>query len=483
MLRVIRKGLTFFVLVAMILSIASCGGGIPIVPNDPPVIQKVDGPDGGAVINQAAALFEWAGEDTMGARTIERYEIKKDSGTWQANTPITSTTYAWNNITEGTRSFSVRAVDDRGDVSNVLTWNFTYTIPEYTLTVQASPTAGGDIQIAAQGWQDTDTITVDENSQVQIQAQAANGYAFNGWYEGGLLLSQDNPLTVMVDTHRTVQAQFDDVPNTPPIVQKVDGPPVLITINHATFEWTGADAINTRAIVKYQYQKDAGAWTDMDPLTQTTYTWNNIAEGDHTFSVKAFDDEDAPSEPVTWNFTYTIPEYTLTVQASPTAGGDIQIAAQGWQDTDTITVDENTQVDLTAQATEGYVFEGWYEGQTLLSQQTTYTATVDANKTIWAYFKQLTRLRELGPEGNTNEPGNVYNIINNTFMGFWSVSVRISELPAEFQGATGWKLIVLGEEFEFTPNFVTADIYETNVEDTVTNNIEDIRNAFFVAEF
>ena len=164
-------------------------------------------------------------------------------------------------------------------------------------------------------------------------------------------------------------------------------------------------------------------------------------------------------------------------------GGDIQIAAQGWEDTDTITVDENTQVELNAQAAEGYEFDGWYEGQTLLSQQETYTAAVDTNQTIVAQFQQLTRLRDLGPEGNTNEAGNVYNILDNTMLGYWSVSIKTTRLPEEFQGASEWKIIVLGEEYTFSPNFLVADIYETNVEDTITEDIEDIRNAFFVAVF
>jgi len=483
MFKLLKKSFLFCVLTALMIVMISCGSGTPVAPDIPPVVQKVAGPDEGAVINEATALFQWIGNDATGGRLIVRYEIKKDGGSWQTNTPLIGTTYMWNNMTEGAHTFSVRAVDNRGNTSNILTWDFNYTLVQYTLSVQADPITGGDIQIESQGWKDTDTITVDVNTPVDLGAQPLNGYQFEGWYEGQTLLSQNAVYTVTVDRARTLTGVFTEIPNPVPTVQKNDGPDggAVINLNNATFEWSGTD--ESRAIVKYQYQKDAGAWTDMTPVTATAYTWNNIVEGAHTFSVKAFDDEEAQSDPVTWTFTYTIPEYTLTAQASPAIGGDIQIAAQGWEDTDTITVDENTQVELNAQAAEGYEFDGWYEGQTLLSQQETYTAAVDTNQTIVAQFQQLTRLRDLGPEGNTNEAGNVYNILDNTMLGYWSVSIKTTRLPEEFQGASEWKIIVLGEEYTFSPNFLVADIYETNVEDTITEDIEDIRNAFFVAVF
>ena len=384
-------GIVFLGILLLFLIMTSCkGGGDVPIPNPPPTVQKTSGPDGGAVININSAAFEWTGADESDARAIVKYQYRKDGGAWTDMNPLTQTTYTWNDITEGDRTFSVKAFDDEDDQSNPVTWSFTYTIPEFTLTVEASPAVGGDIQIEGQEWKDTDTITVDENTQVDIHAQAAAGYTFEGWYEGGIKVSEDNPYTVTVDENKTVTAQFEETPNPPPTVQKTSGPDggAVININSAAFEWTGADESDARAIVKYQYRKDGGAWTDMNPLTQTTYTWNDITEGDRTFSVKAFDDEDDQSNPVTWSFTYTIPEFTLTVEASPAVGGDIQIEGQEWKDTDTITVDENTQVDIHAQAAAGYTFEGWYEGGIKVSEDNPYTVTVDNNKTVTAQFEQ-----------------------------------------------------------------------------------------------
>ena len=50
---------------------------------------------------------------------------------------------------------------------------------------------------------------------------------------------------------------FNYVPDQKPMVQKVSGPSEEINQDSATFEWSGNDSVGARAIVKYQYKKDA----------------------------------------------------------------------------------------------------------------------------------------------------------------------------------------------------------------------------------
>lgn len=189
-----------------------------------------------------------------------------------------------------------------------------------------------------------------------------------------------------------------------PVVEKTAGPDngQVINVNNAVFQWNGNDEMTSRVITKYQYKKDAYDWTDMEPPTDTTHTWIDLTEGAHTFSVKAKDNEEQESEAVIWNFTYSVaatPTYTLTAQASPAVGGDIQIESQGWKDTDTTTVEENSQVDVHAQAAQNYTFEGWFDGQTKLSEDNPYTITVDGNKTVTAQFEAQ---QAGGPDGEWN---------------------------------------------------------------------------------
>ena len=211
-----KKGalIIFLTLLVIFLIMTSCKGGL--VPPDPniPVVEKTAGPDNGQVINVNNAEFQWNGNDQMAPRVITNYQYKKDEEAWRDVDPPTVTTYTWDLIAEGIHTFSVKAQDDEQNESQPAIWNFTYTAaatPTYTLTVEASPAAGGDIQIEAQGWKNTDTTTVDENTEVEIRAQAAQGYTFNGWYEGSVKISDNNPYTVTVDENKTIEAKFTEV--------------------------------------------------------------------------------------------------------------------------------------------------------------------------------------------------------------------------------------------------------------------------------
>jgi len=86
--------------------------------NEPPVAEKVSGPEG--EINQGSSTFTWTGDDPDGE--IEKYEYRKDGGAWTSNG--LNTNYTWNDYTEGAHTFEVRAQDNEGAYSNIIIWNF-----------------------------------------------------------------------------------------------------------------------------------------------------------------------------------------------------------------------------------------------------------------------------------------------------------------------------------------------------------------------
>ncbi|WP_367363439.1 hypothetical protein [Mesotoga sp.] len=88
--------------------------------NTPPTVTKVSGPDG--EVSESSSTFTWTGSDSDG--TITKYEYRKDGGSWVSNG--TSTSYTWSDYSKGDHKFEVRAQDDDGKYSNVVTWNFTY---------------------------------------------------------------------------------------------------------------------------------------------------------------------------------------------------------------------------------------------------------------------------------------------------------------------------------------------------------------------
>lgn len=70
-------------------------------------------------------------------------------------------------------------------------------------------------------------------------------------------------------------------------------------------------------------------------------------------------------------------KYTITVSASPTAGGTVSGGG---------TYRSGKPCTLTATPNAGYTFDGWYEGSTKLSSNTSYSFTVSSNRTITGKF-------------------------------------------------------------------------------------------------
>lgn len=71
--------------------------------------------------------------------------------------------------------------------------------PKYTVTATADPAAGGTI---------TGAGTFEEGSQCTLVAAPAAGYAFDGWFEDGQLVSNNASLSFTVNGDRTLVAQF-----------------------------------------------------------------------------------------------------------------------------------------------------------------------------------------------------------------------------------------------------------------------------------
>jgi len=88
--------------------------------NEPPTVTKVSGPS--EVVSESSSTFTWTGSDSDG--TITKYEYRKDEGSWVSNG--TSTSYTWSDYLKGDHKFEVRAQDNEGDYSNIISWSFTY---------------------------------------------------------------------------------------------------------------------------------------------------------------------------------------------------------------------------------------------------------------------------------------------------------------------------------------------------------------------
>lgn len=94
------------------------------------------------------------------------------------------------------------------------------------------------------------------------------------------------------------------VPNTPPETTIISGPDIA-TEFPIDFTFSGVDAEDGTELLEYSYRVDELAWSTWQ--SETTATLSGLAQGEHTFYVKARDTEllEDPT-PAEWEFTVNI---------------------------------------------------------------------------------------------------------------------------------------------------------------------------------
>lgn len=98
-------------------------------------------------------------------------------------------------------------------------------------------------------------------------------------------------------------------------------------------------------------------------------------------------------------------KYTITVSASPTAGGTVSGGG---------TYRSGKPCTLTATPNAGYTFDGWYEGSTKLSSNTSYSFTVSSNRTITGKFVVLKYIA-VGASGYIISPSKTQQVGTNNW--------------------------------------------------------------------
>lgn len=109
-------------------------------------------------------------------------------------------------------------------------------------------------------------------------------------------------------------------------------------------------------------------------------------------------------------FTEIPTDITVSVVASPTAGGTVSISDGGSQSGSSVTVQPGTTVALTASASSGYEFKGWKAGSetTYASTSTSYNPAPTSTITYTAVFEEVTTVTITAASG-----GNGTATVNN----------------------------------------------------------------------
>ncbi len=218
-----------------------------------------------------------------------------------------------------------------------------------------------------------------------------------------------------------------------------------------------------------EYQ--AGTEVTITATANTGYRFVNWTKGGVEVSTEASYIYTMPAQAVTLvaNFEAL---YALTLEANPTTGGTVTGAGN---------YAAGAEVSVSATATTGYQFVNWTKGGVEVSSQASFTYTMPAQAvTLVANFEEVPYedempLKNLGSKGNVLEEGNVYNIFDDTAMGLYVVSIRVSRLPEVFENAEGYVLKVGEKTYTLLQNIFNADIFEVNIpkSDAAEQELED----------
>ncbi len=242
-----------------------------------------------------------------------------------------------------------------------LTAKFKPLLPnQYTVTVVADPAEGGTVS------KTPDAGSYLTGAQVTLNAVAAEGYTFDGWYDGATQVSTDlSYVYTVADVNKVFTAKFSAVLTY--TLTLVADPAIGGTVSKAPD----------------QAGYEAGAQVTLTATPANGYEFRGWLDGSTT--VTSPYTMPAENKTLTAKFKVQVgpPTYQVNVVADPVAGGTVSKAP------DQASYSNGDQVTLSAVAAEGYTFRGWLDGATTASTQASFVYTVAANKTFTAKFKAV----------------------------------------------------------------------------------------------
>ncbi|MDL2240829.1 T9SS type A sorting domain-containing protein, partial [Bacteroidales bacterium OttesenSCG-928-K22] len=217
----------------------------------------------------------------------------------------------------------------------------------YTITATAEPSQGGSI---------TGAGVYVSGTTVELIATNNAGYNFINWTEDGNQISTINILSFTADRNRTLKANFTQFHTVTLTASPTNGG----TVSGGGIYNHGETATVTAIANTPNFVFDK--WTE----NGNTVSTNNIYE----FEVN-------DNKNLTANFT---PRYTLQLTANPEEGGTLQ--GNG-------TYNSGAQVTAIANVNSGYQFINWTENGNSVSTNSSYTFTIEGNRSLIANFELI----------------------------------------------------------------------------------------------
>ena len=263
------------------------------------------------------------------------------------------------NVVSTNRSYTFTVTANR-----TLVANFQAQPQNYTVTVSANPTNGGNV---------TGGGTYQQGQSCTVTATANTGYNFTNWTENGNVVSTQANYTFTVNSNRTLVANF--TPQQYTITATADPVNGGNVTGGGTFNYGNNCTLSATPAAGYTFVN----WTKNGQQVSTNATY--------TFTV---------TESAAYVAHFQLQSFTVNVTADPAEGGTV--AGGG-------TFNYGETCTVTAAANEGYTFVNWTTGMFSVSNEISYTFTVTSNVNLTAHFELQTF--QVKVSVNPAEAGNV----------------------------------------------------------------------------
>ncbi len=233
-----------------------------------------------------------------------------------------------------------------------ITANFTATIVNYTVTLSANPLAGGSTTgggIFAAG------------SNATAAAVANTGYTFSNWTENGSIVSTNFSYAFIVNSNRTLVANFTAEVNTFSLT--LLSSPLLGGSTTGAGAYTSGTSVTAAAVANAGY--NFMNWTENGGIVSTNANYTFLITENRTLVA---------------NFEAVVNNYTLTLSSNPLLGGSTTGAGS---------YISGASVTAAAVANAGYNFINWTEGVNVVSTNANYTFLISSNRTLVANFEAV----------------------------------------------------------------------------------------------
>lgn len=329
---------------------------------------NINSPSNGGFVDKSTVEVSWTATDATSG--IRGFQYRIDGGEW--SNEITIMNYEFADLADGQHTIEVKAIDKAGNEASARV-NFAVDTASPNTEAEISGNAGDG------GWFLSDVTAVLKSADA-TSTVAGIEYRLDGgpWtdYSQPIVLTGEGVFALEfratdaagnVEMSRALTVSIDRTGPVAEILSPSEGG--LLGLEQK-LTWAGSDGGS--GLRGYEYRVDGGAWT---PISALTFDLGSLADGVHTFAVRAVDNAGNLGEEASVSFTIdtTVPEI---VSKSPQGDGVDVNAEVVVEFSETV---DRTSVEMQAGSAGTITWEGnalIFTPSTGRAANTTYTVVI-----------------------------------------------------------------------------------------------------------